>query len=78
MEGLMPKSILTRYSHEINAIKNDLKQLRSGRVYEKSGVQSDGYLSTRADKLEEKIVNLLYLIENDEPSVSEKFAEFAN
>jgi hypothetical protein len=67
--------ILKRYSSELNIIQYELQLLKDGRVYEISRAQSDGYLNTRATKLEEKIKDLLYKIEYDKEGIAEKFAK---
>jgi hypothetical protein len=67
--------ILKRYSSEINVIQYELQLLKDCRVYEISRAQSDGYLNTRATKLEEKIKDLLYKIEYDKEGIAEKFAK---
>lgn len=67
--------ILKRYSSEINDIRNELQLLKNNRVYEISGAQSDGYLSTRATKLEEKISKLLYKIEYNKDGIADEFAK---
>lgn len=43
--------ISEEYSHELNDIGNKLDQLERGRIYELSGAQMDGYLSTNVSQL---------------------------
>lgn len=64
-------SIKNRYSMEILNVRNQINQVRQGRIYEISKVPSDGYCTTRADAIEKAFNDLLDLIENDAPSLSE-------
>lgn len=67
--------IKKRYSHEIQDIDNKLRELEQGRIYEKSGARMDGYLATNIIELRKMIADLLWKIENNEPSTNDKIAE---
>lgn len=64
--------IKERYPQEINEIQYILQKLKDGRYYERSHVQSDGYLTTNINKLEEYLNKLFYKIEYNEPSDMER------
>lgn len=68
--------VADRYSHELNEIRNKLNQLDKGRVYDISGVQSDGYLSTNIDQLRKMLSRLIYNIEYDGESFHEKLGAY--
>ncbi len=61
-----------RFSHEINDINNKFIELKNKRVYEISGVKSDGFLQTNIEQLEKMVFQLLNNIENDMPSFTDK------
>lgn len=61
-----------RYHQELLDIKNKLNQLENDRYYEKSGVKTDGYLSTNIQDLRKSIADLIYKIEYGEDSSMEK------
>ena len=65
-------SIKQRYSREISDVRNQINLVRNGHIYDISKVPSDGYASTRADRIEEAFDILLNRIENDLPSLREK------
>lgn len=65
-------SIIEKYSFEIDDIKNIIKDLKAGRVYEITGARFDGSLNTNAQKLENAIADLLNKIENDKESINDK------
>lgn len=67
--------IKEKYSVELNEIKYELQLLKDGRVYEISKTKSDGFLITRATKLEEKINDLLIKIEYNKDSSVEELAK---
>lgn len=67
-------SIKQRYSREILDVRNEINLIRNSRIYEISKVPSDGYASTRANRIEEAFDHLLDLIENDAPSLIEAIA----
>lgn len=67
--------IKEKYSHEIADIADILQQLKDGRCYELTHVQSDGYISTNVDKLKRELNELFTKIEYGEPSVIEVFAQ---
>ena len=63
------------YSHELSEIKNVLRQLESGRVYEISNATMDGYLANNIKKLEGKIADLLDKIQNGKDGDATRFAK---
>ena len=63
------------YSHELNKIRNKLKQLEDGRVYELSGAKMDGFLSTNIAQLRGMIAELLNKIQNGEDGTAEDLAK---
>lgn len=58
--------VRSKYSREIMEINNKLNQLEKGRVYDITGAQMDGYLSTNIDQLRGMINNLILKIEFNE------------
>lgn len=69
--------ISQRYSVELNKISNHLNDLEKGRVYELTNTPGTPSCSTLAQHLREDIGKLLYKIENDEPSITEKVAKIS-
>lgn len=67
--------ITNKYSHEILDIANKLNQLEKGRIYELSGAQMDGYLSTNIKQLKEMITDLLIKIENGDDSIKDRLTK---
>ncbi|AEN89691.1 MULTISPECIES: hypothetical protein [Priestia] len=63
------------YSQEILEIGNKLKDLENRRVYELSGAQMDGYLSTNVIKLRKMIKDLIIKIDNQDPSATDELDE---
>lgn len=57
-------SIADTYSFELEEIRNKLAQMESGRIYELSGAQMDGYLATNIRQLRKMIAVLLSKIQN--------------
>jgi len=70
--------VINKYNQEILDIKNKLNQLERGRVYELSKAQMDGYLATNIEQLRRMIKELIYKIEYDQDSISDKIAEALN
>lgn len=68
--------IREEYGHELEEIGNILRQLKEGRVYEKSNAKMDGYLATNAEKLEIKIKELLSKIQNGDDGFNTAVAKF--
>ncbi len=75
MEENKFEEVKRRYIYEINEIKNKLKDLENGRIYELTSATMDGYLATNISYLREKLNELLYKIVNEEDSVTDKFKE---
>jgi len=69
------KSITKRYSFEIQDINNKLQQLESGRIYEFSRAQMDGYLATNISQLKKMFADLIWKLENDEKSRKDEMGE---
>lgn len=63
---------VNKYNLELTEIRNQLQDLKNGKVYEVSGVKSDGYISTEVEQLTNNLVKLLSQIANDEPGALEK------
>lgn len=70
----LPYEIKEKYSYELNEIHNILNQLESGRVYDLTNVQGDGFISTHTKKLKKEIASLLTKIQNGTDSKDEIFA----
>ena len=68
--------IREEYGHELEEIGNILRQLKEGRVYEKSNAKMDGYLTTNVEKLENKITDLLSKIQNGDEGFNSEVAKF--
>jgi len=68
--------IYNRYGHEINAINNYLEDLSRGKIYEIDKVPGVPLSSTLAKNLKDRIDELLYKIENDEPGFKETAAKY--
>lgn len=62
--------ISEEYSHELNDIGNKLDQLERGRIYELSGAQMDGYLSTNVSQLRKMINDLLNKIQTGKEGIA--------
>ena len=62
-----------RYTSELADIASRLDKLRTGRVYELSNVQSDGFIATNVDKLKDQVNKLLGKIQNDGQANDEIF-----
>lgn len=67
--------ISKRYSIELNKINNHLADLQRGYIYELTKTPGTPSCATLAQHLKEDIADLLDLIENDKPGVTEKVAE---
>ncbi|WP_339783482.1 hypothetical protein NSQ38_18995 [Paenibacillus sp. FSL R7-0313] len=67
--------ITEKYSREIQEIGNKLRDLENGRIYEKTGAQMDGYLTTNIQQLRKMFTDLISKIDNQDPSMNEKLAE---
>lgn len=67
--------IKTRYSIELDEIRNYLTDLENGHIYELTGTPGTASCATLAKHLKEDIAALLDLIENDKPGVAVKVAE---
>ena len=65
-----------KYSIEISKIKEILNNLENNRVYDITGVQSDGYLTTNIDKLKNELIELLSKIQTNAPSTEEKMDSY--
>ncbi|QYK67480.1 hypothetical protein [Paenibacillus sp. S02] len=70
-----PLGITEKYSREIHEIGNKLRDLENGRIYEKTGAQMDGYLTTNIQQLRKMFTELISKIDNQDPSMNEKLAE---
>ncbi|MGW8444241.1 hypothetical protein ACWGXJ_25350 [Paenibacillus sp. S33] len=70
-----PLGITEKYSREIQEIGNKLRDLENGRIYEKTGAQMDGYLTTNIQQLRKMFTELISKIDNQDPSMNEKLAE---
>jgi len=62
------------YSFELEEIRNKLVQMESGRIYELSGAQMDGYLATNIRQLRKMIAELLSKIQNGAEGTDEELA----
>ncbi|WP_317411981.1 hypothetical protein [Clostridium baratii] len=71
----LPYEIKEKYSYELNEINNILNQLQSGRVYDLTNVQGDGFISTHIVKLKKELNSLLNKIQNGKDSVDAIFAK---
>jgi hypothetical protein len=67
--------VTNKYNHEILDIKDKLRQLENGRVYELSKAQIDGYLATNVAQLRRMIAELIYKIEYGKDSISDELSE---
>lgn len=67
-------SIADTYSFELEEIRNKLVQMESGRIYELSGAQMDGYLATNIRQLRKMIAVLLSKIQNGSEGTDEELA----
>ncbi len=67
--------ITKKYSAELNMINMHLTDLERGHIYEITKTPGTPSCSTLADHLRESIGDLLYKLENDESSVTQKVAE---
>ena len=67
-------SIADTYSFELEEIRNKLAQMESGRIYELSGAQMDGYLATNIRHLRKMIAVLLSKIQNGSEGTDEELA----
>lgn len=70
-----PLGITKKYSREIQNIGNKLRDLENGRIYEKTGAQMDGYLTTNIQQLRKMLTELISKIDNQDPSMNEELAE---
>lgn len=64
-----------RYSVELNAINNRLADLERGHIHEITGTPGTPSCAKLANDLRKSIGELLYKIENDEPSITQKVAK---
>lgn len=64
--------LVNKYSLELSEIRNQLQDLKNGKVYEISNVKSDGYISTEVDQLTTNLVKLISKIVHDESGALEK------
>lgn len=67
-------NIADTYSFELEEIRNKLAQMESGRIYELSGAQMDGYLTTNIRQLRKMIAVLLSKIQNGAEGTDEELA----
>ncbi|TEB11765.1 hypothetical protein Psfp_03894 [Pelotomaculum sp. FP] len=67
--------ITGKYGREIKDIRHKLTQLKNGRIYDLSGVQGDGYLSTNINQLKEMLTELIYKIEYGKDSDNDKLSD---
>lgn len=67
--------IAKRYGVELNTINNRLADLERGHVYEITRTPGTPSCAKLADDLRKAIGELLYKIENDKPSITQKVAE---
>lgn len=58
----------------LEEIRNKLAQMESGRIYELSGAQMDGYLATNIRQLRKMIAVLLSKIQNGSEGTDEELA----
>ncbi|USL32924.1 hypothetical protein [Priestia megaterium] len=68
--------ITDKYRMEIQKIGNKLRELENEQVYNLSGNQSHGYLATNASQLREMFEELINKIDNQAPSIGDKFNEY--
>ncbi|MBO1909765.1 hypothetical protein [Sporosarcina sp. 6E9] len=68
--------IENRYVMEIDRIKYILSSLENGRIYEKTGVQSDGYLNTNVSKLKKELNELFNKIQYGKESDLDRMGDF--
>lgn len=66
-----------KYCVELNKINNHLSDLEKGHIYELTHTPGTPSYSTIAQHLREDISSLLSKIENNEPSIAEKFADIS-
>ncbi len=64
-----------KYFNELSDIEYELRLLKEGKIYEFTNNKFDGSLKTRASRLEESIVNLLYKIEHNIEGSAEMVAK---
>ncbi|MCR5754204.1 MAG: hypothetical protein K6G30_05225 [Acetatifactor sp.] len=64
-------NIRDEYGQEIINIQNKLNQLERGRIYDLTGAQMDGYLSTNVEQLRKMIGDLLGKIQDGSPGIKE-------
>ena len=68
-------NIVDSYSYELDEIRNKLDSMEKGRIYELSGAQMDGFLSTNVKQLRKMIAVLLNKIQNGEDGTEEELAK---
>lgn len=73
--GELNYRIAEEYEYEITEISNQITELNQGRVYEISGIASDGYLATHTEKLERRILALLKKIQDGKAGVNNTLTE---
>jgi len=60
---------------EIQEIANKLRQLENSRIYELSGAQMDGYLTTNIQQLKKMIAQLIDKIEYGKDSITNELSD---
>lgn len=74
-KGGINMDIKSRYSIELDEIRNYLTDLENGRIYELTGTPGTASCATLAKHLRDNLNSLLNKIEKDKPSVAEIVAE---
>ncbi|WP_096550899.1 hypothetical protein [Ureibacillus thermosphaericus] len=70
--------IINKYTREVQDIKNKLKDLEKGRIYELSNAKMDGYLATNIIQLRNMIRELISKIEYGEDSINDQLSQLFN
>ncbi|WP_166695875.1 hypothetical protein [Bacillus cereus] len=66
--------IKRHYNDEFNNIQNKLNELENGRIYELTGAQMDGALSTNIQNLRKMLNDLFNKIEYGKDSIGDEIA----
>lgn len=66
------RGIINKYSKEIEDIQFIIQNLENGKIKEKTGADTHGYLAHNAVKLKEKMNELLLKIDTDSPSINDE------
>ena len=68
--------LMQDFAQELTQIGNRLRQLETGKIYELTGVRSDGTLNTNICKLKEELCDLFLKIEGKRPSFQEEMQRY--